>query len=143
MNELTATDIHELTSLYSEYSWAFDSGRGADCAALFTDDGIFRNGENPPIEGRPDLEAFFVRAAGNGTRHQVSNIRLSGTEGEHAHGAAYVLVLRTEEDKLRLVTMGEYHDTFARIDGAWKIEERRVAPTLSERLAGAVLAESC
>lgn len=135
-------DFQALTVLYGEYSRSFDSGSGGECAALFADDGSFVLGDRPAIRGRDALGDFFGGAATGRTHHHVSNILVEKIGSDSARGSASVLVLRVEEDRVCLTTIGRYEDVFTRVDGQWKIQQRNVIPTLPERLAGAVLAHT-
>lgn len=141
---LSPTDTQALTAIYSQYSWCFDSGRAADCAALFAPTGRFVVGADIPVIGQEALVAFFSAAAskGTGTQHFVSNIVMDSISESRARGSAYVLVLRVDEDALRLVTMGHYADDFVLIDGQWRIEQRAVSSSLPAGLANAVLTQS-
>lgn len=62
------------------------------------------------------------------TQHLIGNIAITFT-GEHsADAVSYVRAWHRFRDhtKADMVLWGEYHDKWARVDGTWRIVERRV-----------------
>lgn len=140
--QLSTVDRLAIVELYGRYSQAFDGGQAHVCTDLFTADGVFSNKGRTEIVGGAALLEFFSAAAARsaGTRHVVSNIVLETLSPDRARGSAYVVVLRIDSAGLTLVTMGDYTDEFARVDGRWRIAKRLYAPAIPDGLAGVVLA---
>jgi len=140
---LTETDHLAVTELYGRYAHAFDGARARECAELFSTDGTFTVHGRSPINGRAALEEFFVKAAQSpGSQHFVSNIVLDVVGPDRVDGSAYVVVLRVNEDSVRLASVGSYRDEFVRANGNWLIRSRYFRPVLPEALAGAALVSS-
>jgi hypothetical protein len=77
-------DFLAVQELVARYCWYVDENRGADWAALYTDDGIFEGTRPEPVIGRAALEKVPGELNGyfNGRlRHQASNLYVEhGTE---------------------------------------------------------------
>lgn len=81
-----------------------------------------------PIAGREAIVAFvrsFLDPCGP-TQHLLGNVWID-TSGEEAHSRCYVSDLHKglgDKSHLTFSTLGDYHDTWRRIDGRWRMSHR-------------------
>jgi ketosteroid isomerase-like protein len=131
-------DIHDL---YARYAYAFDAGDGDAWAGLFTANGRFLREGEPDLVGRPVLRQFALdrNAAAPGVSHHTTSITVEG-DGDAAHGAAYVLVLRVSDGELRLRNMGTYTDEIRRVGDQWQFARRVYRTWLSPEMVDAEFA---
>jgi hypothetical protein len=117
--------IGELTVRYGQH---YDDGDGDAWAALFAPDGRFFLPDGTEIVGTVALAA--LPAAGvrrfPGIRHFGGAPALT-VDGEHVQGRSYMQAQQLDGDgRLQPLMTGEYHDVFARVDGAWRFAQRRI-----------------
>jgi ketosteroid isomerase-like protein len=127
--------------LLIEYVRRVDFGEAASLADLFVEDGIWE-AEGLVLDGREAIRTHFLRRQGvirRVSRHFVTNITVDVDEaGETARALSYFFNLRVDrpdgelglpvEARLPKYT-GEYHTTFRREGGEWRLEHLRVKVT--------------
>ncbi|PVG83560.1 nuclear transport factor 2 family protein [Nocardioides gansuensis] len=125
----SASDAEQIRNLYARYSFAYDNGRAAEYAALFTENGVFEVVGGPEVQGSEALAGMVTAAAARPARtlHMVSNILVTMT-ADGAAGQAYVQLLALVDGALRVVTVGTYDDTFVRAATGWQLSRRRFEP---------------
>ena len=81
-----------------------------------------------PIAGRAEIVAFirtFLDACGP-TQHLLGNL-LIDVAGDDATSRCYVSDMHKgqgEKSRLSFSTLGDYHDTWRRVDGHWRLSHR-------------------
>jgi SnoaL-like protein len=125
-----ATDA--ITRLIFAYCEGIDTGRFDDTARLFSDGTWYLN-EDTPISGFNAVASFLhdnviLYDGVPGTRHTVSNIVIDlGDDRRAARARSYVIVFQTVPgNPPHIMFQGAYDDTFARTDGTWHFNERRI-----------------
>ena len=95
---------------------------------LLVDDAVAEFGRGPEIGADRIVESIreFLDVCGP-TQHLLGNIVVE-VDGETARSSAYVSDMHLgagARSTLTFSTLGEYHDRWVRIDGVWRIVERR------------------
>ncbi|WP_019544431.1 nuclear transport factor 2 family protein [Streptomyces sulphureus] len=128
--------LAEIHQLYALQSHLIDSGRAAEWAATFTDDGAFHSPSYPePSVGTGQLTAFAeqfaadARSAGEVRRHVLTNLVVHPEE--HADGSlaveAYLQIVATPHGGApRLVRFTTVSDRLVREGHAWRVAHRTV-----------------
>ena len=112
------------------YSFAADTGRFDELAALFTPDGVLEIHDGETSTGRDAIRAFLGGASRNleaasttrMIRHFVSNLRISVESAAHASGACYFLAIT----EIGIDHWGRYRDAYVPDGDAWLFEHRLV-----------------
>jgi ketosteroid isomerase-like protein len=133
--------IHELLARYSHTIDGRDYAAWVDC---FTPEGVLVSAMGVS-SGRAELEAFArtyeeSRARMPNARHFMTNIATS-VDGDRATARSYVQITTSDPRGVRVLFTGQYDDTLAKVDGAWKFVERRGLPDTSIAEAAAWRAE--
>lgn len=132
--EVTGEDVLAVHQLYGRQSHAIDSGRAADWAATFTDDGEFHSPSYPaPAVGTAGLTAFAERfhaesvASGEVLRHVVSTVEVVPAGPDALTSRAYLQVIGTSAGRpSRLHRLTTVVDDLVRTPGGWRIRRRTV-----------------
>ena len=102
-------------------------------AELFTGDAVITLPGSPPFAG---LEAIMAgqaqwKASGVVMRHVCTNFTIEAIGEDRAEGLCDLMVFRAEPGPGQAppyasapVSLGEYHDVFVRLDGAWRFKSR-------------------
>jgi len=126
--------VKECNDLILELAWLTDHGPHSQIVDLYTSSGSFsRDGEL--TVGRAALEDMYKkRPASLFTRHVLSNIRVKILSETEASATSYATVFRYRSEDGSSPTppvnisgpesVSEYHDTFIKESGAWKISYR-------------------
>jgi uncharacterized protein (TIGR02246 family) len=129
----------------TDYSAFLDARDYDGYVGLFTEDGVWQNGETRR-EGRTQIRAMLTGLFGEpdpdfvnrASFHQVSNIEID-VDGDTARAKSrFVFVMRGERGAPTPALSGQYHDELVRVDGHWKIRQRvdhTVMPTAEEWVA--------
>ncbi len=126
-------DWHAIQTLLVRYAGFVDSGRFADCAALF-EHATYRleqadTGVVTTYQGAAPVEKFMAltRLYPDGTprtKHVITNVDIQ-LDGDRATSECYVTVFQqTDVLPLQPIASGRYLDRFQRVDGAWRFAER-------------------
>jgi hypothetical protein len=97
---------------------------------VFATDCLFASPHSGDMHGVDAVVAWMNRALApfEATQHLIGNISITFTGDASADAVSYVRAWHRyrDHDRPDLVLWGEYHDRWARIDGVWRIGERRV-----------------
>jgi hypothetical protein len=126
-------DRLDLADLVHAYARAVRERRTLDCAALFTDDGVFEIRERNPadpasnqlraaLEGREAIGAYVSTSTGGSVRvcPLIHNLMVS-LAGDEAEGNC---VMETRSWPPGSELIGEYHDSFRRTAEGWRFSRR-------------------
>ncbi len=91
---------------------------------------VFASPHSGDIHGVDAVVDWMNRALApfEATQHLIGNIAITFTSETTADAVSYVRAWHRYRDHERpdMVLWGEYHDRWVRLDGAWRIVERRV-----------------
>ena len=123
--------------LVHQYARFVDSGEAARVAELFTPDGVWTAADGRSMDGQEAITAGFVGRQGltrRLSRHVMTNVLIDRINDTEASGTAYLINFRHDErtgpaqkpGPARLPKfVGDYHLTFRRSDGEWRIATLR------------------
>ena len=135
-------DRAQIEDLMWRYTRALDSNNGEAYAAVYTPDGQFGTGTNA-TKGREALRKMVddlkVRAAEAKAKgevrppmyHMTANERITFSDKDHARIEAYYITAMAAggpNTPLRVAAVGRSIDDVVRVNGAWLIQSRNVAP---------------
>jgi hypothetical protein len=122
-----------ITDLVYTYALNIRSGRGADCAQLFTDDAVFEISEaslgtrenarlRTQLVGRDAINNYLIHASGGTTRvcPMIHNLLVQVTGVEAVSNCVMTSVVWPTGQQL----LGEYQDSY-RFETAWRFVSRR------------------
>jgi ketosteroid isomerase-like protein len=132
-----AADRLAIRELVEAYAYCADRRDAAGQMALFTPDThfvVYMDAKNPTpsqeLHSREALAPVFADLNKyQATMHFVGQSTILSLSNNHATGLAYCVAhhLTVEENQRRLmIATLRYHDTFAKVDGAWLFAERRL-----------------
>jgi hypothetical protein len=111
---------------------------------LFAPDAVITLPGLPPFAGLAAIMQGQAdwKASGVVMHHICTNFTIDVESADRASGICYLMVFRAEPSSLPagppfaagVVSVGEFHDTFVRLDGRWLIERR----TLNWKFRGAL-----
>lgn len=122
----------DVTRLIHRYVWASDAQDWETCAALFTEDALFRRPSGgDPVVGRAAILASFLARAPRAQRHVVANV-LVDVEGPATARAKSVIVLYmgdAVEEGLAVQDatsplVGTFTDLVVQTPHGWRFAER-------------------
>jgi len=97
---------------------------------VFVEECVFASPHSGDVIGVDGVVAWMdsVLPQFEATQHLISNISIEFTGDDTATAVSYVRAWHRYRDRDRpdMVLWGEYHDRWRRLDGRWRIEERRV-----------------
>ncbi|NDZ71463.1 nuclear transport factor 2 family protein [Streptomyces sp. SID10362] len=124
----------EIQQFYARQMHLLDDGRVEEWAGTFTPDGVFAANAQPvPAVGREAITAAAAAAteayarAGVQRRHWLGMVSVEGVDGGVVRARCYALVIETPRGgrpEIKASTLCE--DRVVRVDGAWRIEDRRI-----------------
>jgi 3-phenylpropionate/cinnamic acid dioxygenase small subunit len=120
-----------ITNLLYRYAELMDAGELEQVADLFADARVTLGGGQVVSGAASMLEQWraFVRIHPCGTprtRHVITNpiIEIDETAGTAICRSVYTVFQQTPELPLQAIASGRYHDSFERVDGAWRYATR-------------------
>lgn len=121
----------EITNLLYRYAELIDSGDLAGAADLFSHARLKINGSDE-LQDRAGVLAVwrnYIRIYPCGTprtKHVITNpiIEIDEAAGTATCRSYYTVLQATDDLPLQAVAAGRYHDTFERVDGAWRYKYR-------------------
>ena len=127
-------DAIAVTNLLYRYGELIDLGDFDGVADLLGDVVITVDGMPGEQQGRPAILSMYVdwtRRYDDGTprtRHLISNpiIDVDTDAGTATIRSSYTVLQQVEGQPLQPIIVGRYHDTFARVDGAWRFARRHL-----------------
>lgn len=129
----------------TDYSAYLDARDYEGYVGLFTEDGVWENGDTRR-EGRAEIREMLAGLFGEpdpdfvnlSSFHQVSNFEVD-VDGDTARAKSrFVFYMRGEGGEPTPELSGQYHDELVRVDGSWKIAQRTdhtIMPTPEEWVA--------
>ncbi|GAB3477870.1 nuclear transport factor 2 family protein [Nocardiopsis coralliicola] len=129
-----AARIAVIQQFYARQARLIDTGRAAEWAATFTEDGAFHSPTyGAPVTGRAALQAFAERFtasaadAGEVHRHVVTNVEVAETGSAAARAEAYLQIVATGPGgAVRTLRFTTFADRLEWADGAWRVARRDV-----------------
>jgi hypothetical protein len=132
-----AADRLAIRELVEAYAYCADRRDAEGQTSLFTPDThfvVYTDAKNPTpsqeLHSREGLAPVFADLNKyQATMHFLGQSTISSLAENHATGQAYCLAhhLTVDGDHRRLmIATLRYHDTFVKIDGAWRFAERRL-----------------
>jgi 3-phenylpropionate/cinnamic acid dioxygenase small subunit len=119
-----------LRDLVSDYCLGFDNHDWDRFISIWHDDAIWEIG--PPFgtfighEGIREAVVEVLYPVWRETHHLTSNLRLSFSDADHAHGVCNVDCMGATADDIVQMISATYTDDFERREGVWKIARRNV-----------------
>jgi hypothetical protein len=136
-------DRAEIHGLMWRYVRALDSFNGEAYAAVFTEDGQFRSGNQGVTQGRAalkkmvdDLKKSREERAAKGEpvppmNHMIPNSYIEFVDADHARYHSYWMTVfgaGGPETPPRIAASGRGVDEIVRVNGEWLIQSRDVSP---------------
>ena len=129
----------------TDYSANLDARDYDGYVGLFTEDGVWANGETRH-EGQGEIREMLTSLFGEveegfvntSSFHQISNFEIDVEGDEAAAKSRFIFVMRGDGGAPTNMLSGQYHDKLVRVDGTWKIAERvdhTLMPTSEEWVA--------
>ena len=133
-DELTGGDLAEIHQLYSHYNQGTDFGDANRWLNAFTEDAIFRIGEDGEFIGRDEMtewrrQSFAAREGRVYTyRHWNSSWIITPDGPGRATGKVYWLAFDPSAQTLAISDTGFYEDIYVRTPDGWRIKQRHAHP---------------
>jgi len=120
----------EIGNLMKAYCYAIDSGDFLTFAQLFANAEWIAEGQKPSKESADNLIIYDDGTPK--TKHVISNIRIDIDENEtSAKAHSYVTVWQATADfPLQAIFVGDYFDSFEKVDGRWRFTRREIRNSL-------------
>jgi hypothetical protein len=125
---VTASDYFEVCQLVFELG--FRNDHRADTMHELVAEDYTSTGPMGGMNGRAALAAWGAKRVTNPSqvRHVVSNVRVFEADGVLSAISYYVAFRDSGANPGVPASMGEYHDTFTRVDGELRFASRKVVP---------------
>jgi hypothetical protein len=125
---ITANDHLEVARLVLELGYRND--HSADTMHELVAEDYTSTGPMGGMDGRAALAAWGAKRVTNPSRvrHVLSNVRVFEDDGVLCATSYYVAFRDSGANPAVPASMGEYHDTFTRVDGTLLFASRRVVP---------------
>ena len=137
-----ASDYFAIQNLLNSYPYALDSGDFDAVGRLLGEAVVISGGELMADRDAAAVARAFsawVLTYPDGTprtRHYLANLIIDADGPAGAVARSYVVVLQQAPDQaLQPVICGDYRDTLRKVDGRWRIVERRMGNDLIGDLA--------
>jgi 3-phenylpropionate/cinnamic acid dioxygenase small subunit len=121
----------EITNLLYRYAELIDGGDLAGAADLFKHAKLKLSGSEEPLDSEGVLSVWrnYMKIYPCGTprtKHVITNpiVEIDEAAGTATCRSYYSVMQATDELPLQIVAAGRYHDTFERVDGAWRYKFR-------------------
>ena len=122
---IPADDRSAILELAARYIHAFDRADYRAWGECFSDDAIFEPAPGVRVVGREALRKYAESLdTTTPSRHAPATIRIRG-DGKSATMRSY-FTLMPLDDPANFNAIGRYEDRLAKINGEWKLSERRV-----------------
>ena len=132
---MVVDDVEEIKKLKARYFRLMDAKDWAAMRELFTSDmRLDATGTGGGVVvGVDDFVAMLAETlAGTTTAHHGHMPEIELTSATSATGVWALADLIVFPDKTRLTGSGHYHDTYVKVDGAWRISSSTVTRLLME-----------
>lgn len=124
---MSLEDKESITSLLTQFCHAVDAD-DVTWVDMFTDDGVMSLTNGRIIAGREALKEYAANQHADGSLHLWANPVID-IDGDEATCTSYVFVVRGQGDP-RIDKAARYSDRLRRVDGDWRLAERRIEPLL-------------
>ncbi|MEO5705778.1 MAG: nuclear transport factor 2 family protein [Alteraurantiacibacter sp.] len=127
----------DVTRLIHAYTWANDAADWHGCAALYTDDAVFRRPSGgDAIVGRAAILASFLARAPRVQRHAIANVLVDVVDADTARAQSVIVLymgdaaddggqetqLPVQDAKSPLI--GMFSDLCVKMSDGWRFAER-------------------
>jgi uncharacterized protein (TIGR02246 family) len=116
-------DREAIRELTTRYCHAIAGADAATIVDLFCEDGAFITGDRES-RGKDALQKFYGGLAKQPPIPFIQNHVIDELSGDTARARCSAEIRMVQEGK-SVTTAGWYDDTFRRVDGKWKFDERR------------------
>lgn len=132
MTNVTPEQALAVQQLIHEYGFRNDHGQADRLHELVTED-YTSTGPMGAMEGRAALKAWGEARLSNTSqvRHVLANIRVFAEDGVLKATSYYIAFRDTGANPAVPASMGEYHDTFATVDGTLLLAARDIVPVFT------------
>ena len=130
-------DRDAIHQLFVDYGRFLDAGDLDGYASLFAADGKVMLGPMGCATGRDNIRALMARILEGrvGNAYHIISSPTVTLDGDSATSEVmWTVIQRDAEGKPRLTSMGRHVDRLVRVDGGWKIAQRRGLIDLPQRL---------
>jgi hypothetical protein len=150
-------DERDIRALLTRYAFSADLGRSREWVELFTEDGTIDLGETvhamsgaappdgyparPRFVGHEELLLDFItalphrRVERRSQHHTASGPLLVDVTGDDATATGYSILITRNDGGFAIEVAAFNRWTLRRVDGAWRIAERRIRPIGSAEAA--------
>jgi 3-phenylpropionate/cinnamic acid dioxygenase small subunit len=126
------SDEYQILKLLYLYAERVDQGDKEGVAALFDHADVKWGAQAEVTHGAApvaDLYERVIKLHADGTprtHHLITNaiIDMDIEKGAARSHSYYTVIQQTDEVPLQVIAGGRYHDSFARVDGAWRFSSR-------------------
>jgi 3-phenylpropionate/cinnamic acid dioxygenase small subunit len=143
------TTNDEIRNLLFRYCELIDAGDVDGLVDLFADAVVSGFGATRVWRGRDEIRAMYSlgdrrerTSGGRATKHITTNalIEVDEDAGTATSRSYWVLLVSTSPDEpIRPILAGRYHDSFARVGGAWRFASREYLVDLTGSESGTLL----
>lgn len=137
MTDVTPADVLAVGQLLAEYAFRNDHGQADRLHELVVKD-YRSSGPMGDMVGREALAAWGAQRIKNPAqvRHVLSNLRVFRNEADVLGSTCYYVAFRDSgANPSSPASMGEYHDTYAEVDGELRLASRTVVPVFADASA--------
>ncbi len=128
---LSAPDLLEIQSLYTQYNWSLDTGDAEAWAATFTPEGVFTIADQGAAginSGREALLTFakgFHTTLGAHVKHWNTNLMITPS-ATGAAGQVYLVLVDFATKPASLLASSTYSDELIKTKQGWRFTKRTV-----------------
>lgn len=128
---VTANDFFEVSQLI--FDFGFRNDHSADTMHELVTDDYASTGPMGGMSGRTALAEWGAKRVTNPSqvRHVLSNVRVFEVDGVLKATSYYIAFRDSGENPALPASMGEYHDTFARVDDRLLLASRDIVPVFA------------
>ena len=130
MSDLRLDDRAAITDQMFRYARATDWLETDRHRDVFISDCVFASPHSGDVHGVDAVVEWMNHALApiEATQHLIGNISITFASDDAADAVSYVQAWHRfrEPERADMILWGEYHDRWVRIDGTWRIAERRV-----------------
>lgn len=142
MDDFTVSDLMAIQKLVHSYPRRLDSGDLAGVGQLFAHAAVhFETRPDPVVADPAEITRMFadflqLYDGKPRTRHLICNLIVEADGSGRATATSTVMVVQDAPGvPLQPIITGDYHDRFAKVDGAWRFAERRITNDLFGNLS--------
>ena len=134
MQNLNAEEKQSISELLSRAAFAYDEKDIEMLSASFSVDAQFTmriaDGDLVgPFEGREGIMKLMTDSMDQQTdkrRHVISNIFFESSDGNNVSVVSNLTLFATENEEIKLLSAGIYHDSVVKINDNWEIYRRHL-----------------